>query len=385
MSCLLYRHISESNFGTQLLSADFFNQIDSELALSRTGIRSSSFSTARSKLSWEVFPYLLSKIETKSESLWKGHRVRAVDGTGLTLPYTKEVLEHFPRYAFNTGSVYYPRAKLIAATEISTGKVTHTLLGSRYMAERISLIDLLPQFDKGDISLLDRGFDGKKIWREFKKQGQYFVGRFKSNGPNVIKGFVKKKREQVLKIEEKGCKDILKIRIIKIYNRKSKSSIYLVTNLIDKKKYSRRELSKLYKKRQVVEESFKQMKKSLDAKLEYRAKRLNSVLQEIYAAVLAVSLISIVRTFEKSTQEKRVLSFIGARYAIRKLFKELLFEPHQGGTEGRLLEIILSHYHHGQQGRIYPRMSLRPVNKWIVGGRRRSIEELRKKLGKVDG
>lgn len=369
----MYRYVSGLNLGTQLLTANYFNAKDPQSFLSKKGLCSSSFSEAREKLSWEVFPYLLSKISFKPIT-WKTHRVRSVDGTKITLPRTKEILAKFPIQKSHFGIAHYPKAVLVAASEISSGQITQTRLGNKYLSENETLKEMLHQFKAGDISLLDRGFRGRNLWLKFNEEKQFFVARYKSTGQGIMKEFNPSRRDQTHEIIEKESGRKMSIRIIKGNLSKSGKRIYLITNLLDTKKYKKKELFDLYLKRQVVEESFKQIKKQLSFKLEYRAKKINSFLQEVYAAILAQALTSYLK-FKVTTIKKKVISFVGAAYSLEKYFFELLFQNNNGAIIENIIEVILQHYHYRQPGRSYPRFSRQAPKKWISEKRRRKSSE----------
>ena len=86
----------------------------------------SSFCEARQKLSYEAFEYLLERanLEESRKGRFKGHRVRAVDGTNLSLSYSKEIEDRFPRYSNQGQKAHYPKARVVVASNIDTGQPT---------------------------------------------------------------------------------------------------------------------------------------------------------------------------------------------------------------------------------------------------------------------
>ena len=137
-----------------MLTANYFAQIersDRILKLSR-----SNFCEARDKLSWEAFAYLLeqSSLENQGEiRFWRGHRVRAIDGTSVQLPRSSEILKTFPVRGSSFGEPYYPNLNLVVAADIFTGQPTHTFVGDKYLSERECLRELLCGFNRSDICI----------------------------------------------------------------------------------------------------------------------------------------------------------------------------------------------------------------------------------------
>lgn len=360
------------------MTAHFFRKKNPDLALGKKGVCSSSISDARANLSWEVFPYLMDKIPCNANK-WKGHLVRAVDGTKLTLSRTEEILKEFPIQDSHFGKAHYPKAVLVSATEMTTGQITHARLGNKHLSENETLGELLPQFSKGDISLVDRGFRGKNLWFKFHNYEQCFLARFQSTGSGVMKEFKLGCREQVHEIVDKESGKAMFVRIIKGKRLANGQNIYLITNLIDKKKYKRSELCDLYLKRQVVEESFKQIKKQLTHKLEYRAKKINTLLQEIYAATLAQVLTASVKA-SVTPIKARVISYTGACFALESDFCELLFGTSDTTILEKITETIEHHYHQKQPGRSYPRYSRQAPSKWTSEKRKKTRNNKNKGL-----
>jgi len=365
---LVYRYISKNSSGSKLLSASYFKQKNNNF-LAKKGLSRSSFSEARSKLSWEAFAYLLNEVPKVKTIKWKGHHLRAVDGTKITLPRSKEVIKEFPAQNNFLGEAHYPQARLVAASDVVTGQITKAMVCNKYLSEQACLKDLLKSFESGDISLLDRGFMGRKLWFEFKEHKQYFLAHMKATGRGVLRGFNPKERDALIDIIHPDTGEVMVIRIIKCRQTKKGKNIYLITNLINKKKYKRKDLAELYLQRQVVEESFKQLKQGLKLELTLRVKKLNNVLQEIYAAVLAQTLVSVIKHSVLMGKGK-VISFAGATYALSCYFTDLLITAKNKNTMDEILEIISHHYHFKQTNRSYPRFSRQAENKWVAARRK---------------
>jgi hypothetical protein len=211
--------------------------------------------------------------------------VRAVDGTSVQLPRSQEILKVFPVRKNAFGQSHYPMLSVVVAADIFSCQITHTFVGNKHLSEREALKSVMIGFEEGDISILDRNFNGKKLWRHFDDAKQFFVGRLRINGRGVF-SFNRRSKDQIVELEPDH-----QVRVIRGPRLKNGDYIYVVTNLLDSRKYNRTEVLKLYQKRQAVEDVFLHFKNKLDAK-NIRSKKINGVLQEIYAALTMTSVIA---------------------------------------------------------------------------------------------
>ena len=283
--------------------------------------------------------------------------MRAVDGTCIQLPRSKEILEAFPVRSGGYGDSNYPYSYLLAVTDVFTSQVTHAIINNKYSSEINELLTLLPSFDEGDISVMDRGFTGKRMWKAFDDHKQHYLSRLSArrNGQTF---FNQRKTDQILDVG-----DGQKVRVIRGPKFKTGNHLFLATNLLDQKKYSRNDLIGLFKRRQAVEDCFLNFKSKLKAK-DIRSRKVNGVLQEIFAALTMASFLAGIRyLFEKGLGDQRV-SFKAFMLRFRTAFDIVLKAP--SALRAQRLFFAIEHFGHRKQpGRSYPRYSLQPPNKWI--------------------
>lgn len=331
----------------------------------------SSYSEARDKLSWEAFDYLLGQANLEHQNnftpeLWLGHRVRAVDGSTVQLPKSAEIDQTFAPRCGGFGESYYPYASVFLACDIFTTQVTHSLLGDRFTSERAQLIQMLQSFNPGDIAILDRGLDGRKVWQAFIKASQHFVGRLRVRGCGGLK-YDRSKRDQWINIQtDNGA--TLQVRVVRGPKFKTGNHLFIVTSLLDTQTYTRRDLLALYKKRQAVEDVFLNAKSTLYAK-NIRSKKLNGVLQEIFATLTIASMAAGIRyLFERHIQLRRI-SFKAICWRLETEIGLLV----EASSEAQIEHAFAGQErfnHRVQRKRSYPRWSHQPVNKWISEKRR---------------
>lgn len=332
----------------------------------------SSFCEAREKLSWEAFDYLLTQVNLEEQDgfapeRWRGHRVRAIDGTTVQLPRSDELLETFAPVTGGYGASYYPYASLFIAVDLFTTQIARTAIGGRYSSERVYLKQMLSSFEEGDISILDRGLDGKSVWHAFEEHGQHFLGRLRVRGAAGLRFFSLRRKDQTVNLKlDDGTP--MKVRVVRGPKFSTGNHLFLVTNLFDQKTYDRRSLLDLYRKRQAVEDVFLNFKTTLHGK-NIRSRKVNGVLQEIYAALCMTSLVAGLRyLFEKRVKGKRV-SFKSICWRIETR-ASLLLTPMKALELKHLMRAIVRFNHLKQPDRSYPRFSRQPPSKWINEKRR---------------
>ena len=274
--------------GYGLASRSYVNRLEGHIDLKCAS--KSSVCEARQKLSWEAFNYLFEKVarEDNEQMKWKRHRVRAIDGTYIQIPYSEEIEEEFPR----CGN-HYPKALLVTAQNMVTGQPVLAQIDSYYASERDMLLSLLDRFEPGDISVLDRGFDGARVWSAFNEKQQHFVSRLKvtsTNMPKTLRAFVNSGKSQAtIKWKPQGQSGEMYLRVIRCGVDRRGLPILIATNLMDKGKYKAKELWQLYKKRWNIETMYFRLKRVLQVE-KMRSKKLNGILQEIWAHLTMIAL-----------------------------------------------------------------------------------------------
>lgn len=327
-------------------------------------VNRSSFCKARQKIRWEAFEYLLSVLNREDRSnqgKWHGHNVRAIGGTRLVLPRSNETLDFFPCNKPSRGSQmeHYPRARLLVAANVFTQQITHAVVGPA-----LELIKQLPPAN--DIILLDRGFEGALLWRAIAESGNNFVARIRCSDvwqEKFLSGQLLKTAHAQILVECSGQR----IRLLRGPRRKDGSCIVLATNLLDQTTYSSKDLIALYKQRWEVEKVFLHLKQIFHLE-HFHSRKLNGVLQEIYAALVMQSWVAgwidqAAGIGSQSDQEK-IINFKAAAQTLAEFLPRLLGRYRSKRLVDLVLEKIAAIRYRRQKNRSYPRVSQQPQNRW---------------------
>jgi hypothetical protein len=346
VSQYLAMNIEGSEFGQEIISKTLFNR----------SVHRSSLSRAKQKIAPELFSELLRRQSQSCHERWHGHIVRAVDGTSLTLPLTRDILTTFAVRE----AEHYPRALLVTASDVFTGLPNFASIGEHNTSERDHLLTLLENSAPGDITLLDRGYEGKEIWSAFNQRDQYFVARLTTRNSKrslYQRIFRSASKELVVDVELGGERQ--KLRLIKQASKTGHLPLVIVTNLVNKKRYKRAELIGLYKRRWQAETLYYRIKQYLGIQ-SWHCKKAQGVLREILANLLSLAIIAR-QVYEATQKLKKRLESINFKNAIFVVRYALIRPISMKELRRKLLSCRCSK----QPGRSYPRRSMQPHNKWI--------------------
>jgi Transposase DDE domain len=93
---------------------------------------------------------------SQPEQLWRGRRVRVVDGTGITLPDTPHNQVAYPQPTQQAPGCGFPVLKLVALMSLATGAVVHYTCGTLADHDQPLFHRLWPTLAPGDVVLGDR-------------------------------------------------------------------------------------------------------------------------------------------------------------------------------------------------------------------------------------
>lgn len=274
--------------------------------------------------------------EAPTEGAWKGHRLRVIDGTGLSMPDTPSNQEAFPQPTTQAKGCGFPVVKLVAVFCLQTGALIRWVQGTLHEHENRLFKSLFEMFKPTDVVVADRGFcgfgqlaalierevemlcrlhqrrrvdwrKGKRLghkdrlitWRRPYRQGDIFSAAEWSALPEEIHLRMLEVREEV-----KGFRT---------------ESYVLVTTLMDSERYTANELAQLYLRRWSVEVYYRDIKQT-NAMDILRCQSAEMITKEIHLHVIAYNLIrALMNDIAQCHQvEVQRISFKGTLDALRQ-------------------------------------------------------------------
>lgn len=342
--------------------------------------RSGSLAKARQRVPLKVWQGLhqwsVNQIdqEFNDEIGWRGHRVIGVDGTCVSMSDQKELVEVFGKSGSKHGASRFPIARVVFSFMLNPLVVVRHEIGSWRTSEDALFSNLVKHLRPGDLIIGDRRYAGAKKYAEYKRAGLEFITRahaqLKVAALKVIKRLGKNDFIAALPIspryrrKDPSLPEIIMVRMIKtkIKVRGKKTTIWLVTSLLDDKKYPAGEIKLWYKRRWKVEGLIEEIKIDLGADV-LRSKTAEGIHKELYARVISFNLTHWVimkacKKYKKNPERISVCATI--RLTATYSLKMSATPAHRVGSlyEELLEKIALSSVPH-RPGRIEPRMKRR--------------------------
>jgi Transposase DDE domain len=312
----------------QLLSGVALIRLD---RVAQLGVSAVAVCRARAKLPLAVWMKLAewtgrSCRECGKIAKYMGHRVVLGDGTGLTTPDTPELAKKYGK-ASNQKKTKpgYPVVKLLALMDYATGSIAKVIDIPHVRNEQLVLTRMLKWLMPGDLLLADRGLVSFAHLACFMQAKVHCLMRLPR--PLVVHGRgkgLRKRQEQLGRQDmlvrwEKPRQHKLKwlskqrwnklpkfltLRQIsfKLYRKGFRPHwVWVITTLVNSKKYTAQSLADLYGKRWKIELGFRDLKTSLKMK-HLSAKTVDGVKKQILAFVI---LYNLVRCLMKTAAEKQ--------------------------------------------------------------------------------
>lgn len=273
----------------------------------------SGYCQARARLPLERLEQLHQQLTRKLESqmnpagLWLGHRVKVVDGTGLSMPDTDANQQAYPQPVTQKAGCGFPVAKILGCFCLASGALLHWVKGTLKDHDFRLFQGLLATFQKGEVMLGDRGFCSygnlaalvqrqvhavmrlhhfrKLDWRAGQRLG--YRDQLVSWQKPCLQTNVWTK-DQWRQLPEQVALRLVEIQVQVPGFRTQK--IVLVTTLLDAEQYSAAELGRLYFRRWAVELFFRDIKTTLGMDV-LRCRTPAMIQKEIVMHAIAYNLI----------------------------------------------------------------------------------------------
>ena len=339
-------------------------------------------SKARQKLHWGAFEYLLREANQEDlvEELWRGHRVRIVDGTKLSFPNYRDIRKRFAIPNTKAGPGHYPQGWMVTLINSTSCQPVAMELGcGKKSSERELMLKMLPHFRQNDIALLDRGLGGAKVYLDFSRAGIHYIHRVKTSGERValyVQDFLQSNKASQITfapaVDDDGEEIFVWLRLVRGPKDSEGKRIVFATSLLDEDKYSSASIRELYRRRWSIETMYGRIKNVLHIG-RFHARSLNGIMQEIYAHLLVISLTALIDVQASRDRgldrAKAVPSFKAATHVIRRHLAVIVGCRELSRLEAnrfaeKMIEEAGRILWRKQPGRSFPRVSKQPISSW---------------------
>lgn len=379
------------------------------LRLAQLTCSASAYCDARARLSLAVYERLLEQTTQAartltSVSLWHGHRTFVIDGTGISMPDTEELRNHFGAPGQQAAGCGFPVAHLLAMFDSATGLLVKAWVGPLRTHDMKDATKLHPALQAGDVLSGDTAFAsyahlallyGQKLHGVFRMHPRQLVSfrqdrRLTGKLPKGTKATHAKSRlirklgrfDQVVEyrradynrpgwmsVEEwHALPETLQVRELRYWIKQRgfrTHEVTLVTMLLDADVYPLEDLADLYGRRWGVETNFAHLKTTMKMDV-LRCQTVAGVQKELLMFAIVYNLVRLVMLAAAGEQGVSIarVSFIDA---LRWLAEACWHRP--------TLELVVNL---DRPGRCEPRVKKRRPKQYTLMKLPR--EELRKQL-----
>ena len=296
---------------------------------------------ARRRLPWDILPRLRCAAAAQAEKtarLWRGLRVKVVDGTSTTLPDTAKNQRAYPQPGGQKPGCGFPLVKLVGVFSLATGVLLDYAKGNKHQHELNLLQKLMDQFKTGDLVLADRGFNSYTLLALLLLRGAHGLFRLHQRRPADLRQGKRLGKNDRLLTWRKPClwqrprylsqaiwKRIpaqLSVRVVRFTLAVPgfrAPSVTLVTTLLDPVAYPAAALARLYARRWQIELWFRDLKTSMGMET-LRCKSPQLAHKELELFFIAYNLIRVVMAQASALYDVPMarLSFKGSVAALRQ-------------------------------------------------------------------
>lgn len=272
----------------------------------------SAYCAARKRLPMDLLPRLARLVAAKlgakvpPKALWRGHRVRLVDGSSVQMPGTPTNQEAYPQPSCQKPGCGFPVARLAGMFDLITGAVWDLTMGPLSVGEITLARTLWSRLEPDDVVVGDSQFCTYADIAVLRARGVHTLFRLHVARKVDLRGaerlgpgdwrvtWHKEVRPPRMSREVfEALPTTQTLRIVRFRCRVPgwrPDEVTVVTTLLDPKAYPRRVLAKLFRRRWDVETDLAHLKTTLGMEL-LRTKSPDMVAREVWAHVLAYNLI----------------------------------------------------------------------------------------------
>jgi hypothetical protein len=327
----------------------------------------SAYSQARQRLPLGLFQgvsdHLLGQLRDPDRR-WRGHRVRVVDGTGVSMPDTPELQAVFPQSGSQKKGCGFPTARLVALFCWASGALLQLKYDSLKVGELNLVRRMLDQIESGDVIVADRLFGTYTelaLLRQRQAHGVLRVNaarridlrRGRRLGCNDRRMVWHRPQQRPKGLSDElwaNLPETLEVRVVRTHvtGRKGFRShrLDLVTTLLDPQAYPADALAQLYHGRWLAELSFRSLKITLGMDV-LRCKSIEMVQKEIVMFQIAYNLIRLLmgKAARLHDLDPHQLSFAGTQQRLLAILPHL-GTAHSASAKRRLVNDLVNDIAH---------------------------------------
>jgi hypothetical protein len=248
----------------------------------------------------------------------RGWVLLAVDGSKADLPRTRSLEKHFGI----ADNGHNPQALITAIVEVFTGLLWDWRIGPGRGSEKHQLIDMAGELPDASLLLADGNFVGYPVWSALMQAGRCFLIRVGGNVSLLRKLWPQTRFERhgdivyAWPVHQWKKWPPLRLRLIRV--RGGKDSVYLLTNVLDRRGLTQAAAGQIYRWRWGVELFYRAMKRTLGY-VKLRSRSANRAVVELEWALLTMCVMTLlgIDRLHRRRVDRRRFSPAGLLHALR--------------------------------------------------------------------
>lgn len=317
--------------------------------------------------------------EATPEWLWKGRRVRVVDGSTITMPDTAENQAEYPQSKSQLPGCGFPIARIVVVLSLAVGTVLEAAIGQyrgKQTGENSMFRKLHDVLAKGDVVLADRYFSGwfdmalldqrgvDVVVRKHQLRGTDFRTGVRLGHDDHLVFWTKPSRPKWMTREAyETLPALLVLRELRVRIRQRgfrTKDLLVVTTLLSPAGYATDEIAELYRRRWQAEINLRSIKIALQMD-HLRCKTPHRVRNEFWMHLLAYNLVRramAVAAFRSGATPWQI-SFKGAQQTLNQFLPQLGSASSVDAICEALVQSIAAHVVGNRPDRYEPRVRKR--------------------------
>lgn len=320
------------------------------------------------------------------EWLWKGRRVRVVDGSTIIMPDTRENQAEYPQLDSQRPGCGFPIARIVVVFSLAVGTVLEAAIG-KYQGKQTGENSLLRTLDgalhERDVLLADRYFSGwfdialcvergvDVVVRKHQLRATDFRTGVRLGHDDHLVAWAKPKRPAWMSLATyKTLPAFLILREVRVHvNRRGfrTRSLVIVTTLLSPEGYAADDIADLYRRRWDAELHLRSLKIVLQMD-QLRCKTPHRVRNEFWMHLLAYNLIRRVMALAamQSGKSPWQISFKGALQTLNQFLPLLGDSPYVEAICQALIDCIAADPVGNRPDRFEPRVRKRRPKEYCL-------------------
>jgi len=299
--------------------------------------------TSSMRLLAMVMPALRRAVRSLAGKTWHQGRwvLMAVDGSRIDCPRTAANERAFGCAGRKkTG----PQQMLTMVFHLATGLIWDFRRGSGKASERGHLREMIPVLPSRTLLLADAGFTGYDLLRSVLLAGHHFIVRVGANVTLLKKlGYYVREDDGTVYLwpSTKRNQRPLILRCVEI--RTKGKPMCLLTSVLSAQTLPDREILQLYRRRWMVEVSFRSLKQTMGRRKMLSQSPRNAEV-ELDWAVVGLALLGMMAAGEASVRQRGRCSIALALRAVQRAMRRQTSRPPKGGLRRQLREALIDRY-----------------------------------------